>query len=421
MRPILPTHGITFAFLAALTLPAKADWPHMRGPHLNGHASTDAVALEALPDDPKVVWRLDATDGFAAPIVVDNKVIYGDYQKRKEAFHAVELDTGKPLWSDALDDPHKDGFGTGPRCAPVSDGTIVLTQSCKGELHCLDLETGKLLWEKNYLKDFGAHYAGETGKTQGGARHGYGASPCIDGEHVIALASGPGAGIVCLDKRSGEVVWKSQSDQAAYAPPIVKKVAGIEQVICFTVQGALGLRRDNGELLWRVPLTTDYGRHIAIPVVYRDLVIVGSHQVGLRAIRLKPDGNRGLTAEEAWKHDADLGPNIASPIGIDDHLYVMAKKQVHCLEAQSGKIKWSQSGNVPTEERRAFAAFIGLGDTILMLNAMGELIHFKANPDAYQEIGRAQVCGKNWCHPAYANGRLVVRDARKLSCVSLVE
>ena len=65
--------------------------------------------------------------------------------------------------------------------------------------------------------------------------------------------------------------------------------------------------------------------------------------------------------------------------------------------------------------------FIGLGDTVLMLNAMGELIHFKANPDAYQEIGRAQVCGKNWCHPAYANGRLVVRDARKLSCVSLVK
>ncbi|MEZ5299372.1 MAG: hypothetical protein R3F11_01685 [Verrucomicrobiales bacterium] len=61
-----------------------------------------------------------------------------------------------------------------------------------------------------------------------------------------------------------------------------------------------------------------------------------------------------------------------------------------------------------------------MGDRILALNDMGELILFKADPKAYQEISRVQVCGKNWCHPAYADGKLVVRDAKNLICVELL-
>ena len=60
-----------------------------------------------------------------------------------------------------------------------------------------------------------------------------------------------------------------------------------------------------------------------------------------------------------------------------------------------------------------------MGDKIMMLTDMGELILFKADPAAYSEVSRAQVCGKNWCHPAYADGKIVVRDAKRLSCVDL--
>ncbi len=398
----------------------SSDWPHPRGPQLNGKTAPNAAPLNSLPDNPRVVWRLPATDGFAAPIITRGRVIYGDYQKRQEVFHAVSLADGKQLWEDVLGEPHKDGFGTGPRCAPVSDGEIVLTQSCKAELHCLDAATGKLLWEKNYQKDFGAPYAGETGNTLGGARHGYNASPCINGDHVITLAGGPGAGVVCLNKKSGEVIWQSQDDQAAYSPPLVATVAGVEQVIAFTVNGVVGLRRSNGELLWRVPLTTDYGRHIAAPVVFDDLVIVGSHQVGLIATRiLNQDGM--IRTEEAWKHGKEKGPNISSPILMGGHLYLLAGTQTLCLDARTGEQKWAQDGMVISPERGAFGAFIGIGENMLMLTDLGELILFKANPNQYEELGRTQVCGKNWCHPAYADGKLIVRDAKRLYCIDLMD
>ena len=377
-----------------------------------------ASILTSLPEDSPVVWRAPAIDGFAAPIITKGRVIYGDLQNGKETFHALNLVDGAPLWDHVLDAPHKDGFGTGPRCAPVSDGEIVLIQSCKAELHCLELMSGKLLWRKNYLKEFGALYTGETGKTEGGARHGYNASPCINGDHVIAQVGGKGAGIVCFEKKTGDVVWQSQDDLAAYSPPLVATIAGVEQVVCFTVSGLIGLNRADGKLLWRVPMSTDYGRHIVAPVVHGDVVIVGSHQVGLIATRVvRKDGE--ISIEEAWKLGEEAGPNIASPVCIGDHLFLLAREQIICIDAKTGKDLWTEDGMINTGERRAFAAFIGMGENVMMLTDMGELILFEATPTAYSEVSRTQVCGKNWCHPAYADGKLVVRDFKRLICVDL--
>ena len=42
-----------------------------------------------------------------------------------------------------------------------------------------------------------------------------------------------------------------------------------------------------------------------------------------------------------------------------------------------------------------------------------------ASAEKYTELGRIQVCGNTWSHPAFANGKLYVRDARSLQCLDL--
>ena len=409
---------IAIFFLSVSVDSFSADWPHQRGPQQNGIMSPGSIDSLHLKDEPEILWKEAVADGYAAPIIVKDIVIYGDLQRGKETYTAIKLGDAKPLWKDVLDSPHRDGFGTGPRCAPVSDGEIVLLQSCKGELHCLDLLSGDLQWSKNYTKDFGSLYIGEKGNALGASRHGYTASPFIDGDHVIALAGGKGAGIVCLNKNNGKVTWKSQDDQAAFSPPIVTTLAGIKQVVCFTVKGLVGVDRADGKLLWRVPLSTSYGRHVVAPTIYNDMVIVGSHEVGLIAVKVTAKGKE-LIAEESWKLGKDMAPNFASPICMGDNLYLLAKKQVLCIDAKTGKLAWSKDGNVKTSAGQAFAAFVGLKDQVMMLNDMGELILFEADPGSYKETGRVQVCGKNWCHPAYSNGKLLIRDSRKLICLDL--
>ena len=409
---------IAVFFLSVSVDSFSADWPHQRGPQQNGVMPPGSIDSLHLKDEPEILWKEAVADGYAAPIIVKDIVIYGDLQRGKETYTAIKLGDAKPLWKDVLDSPHRDGFGTGPRCAPVSDGEIVLLQSCKGELHCLDLLSGDLQWSKNYTKDFGSLYIGEKGNALGASRHGYTASPFIDGDHVIALAGGKGAGIVCLNKNNGKVIWKSQDDQAAFSPPIVTTLAGIKQVVCFTVKGLVGVDRTDGKLLWRVPLSTSYGRHVVAPTIYNDMVIVGSHEVGLIAVKVAAKGKE-LIAEESWKLGKEMAPNFASPICMGDNLYLLAKKQVLCIDAKTGKLAWSKDGNVKTSAGQAFAAFIGLKDQVMMLNDMGELILFEADSGSYKETGRVQVCGKNWCHPAYSNGKLLIRDSRKLICLDL--
>jgi hypothetical protein len=43
----------------------------------------------------------------------------------------------------------------------------------------------------------------------------------------------------------------------------------------------------------------------------------------------------------------------------------------------------------------------------------------EANPEKYVELGRVQLCGNTWSHPAFADGKLYVRDMRELQCFDL--
>jgi len=47
------------------------------------------------------------------------------------------------------------------------------------------------------------------------------------------------------------------------------------------------------------------------------------------------------------------------------------------------------------------------------------LVLAKATPEAYRELGRAQLIGKTWSHPAYADRRIYARNETTLLCARL--
>jgi len=413
----------TFSLLAIATLPAAsaADWAQWRGPERTGHVAAGVPVPAALPADPKVPWHIAVGGGFASPVVAAGKVIYLDDQGGSEVVHATDVATGKELWQEKVFASHRDGFGIGPRCTPLVDENRVFVQSTKGELQCRNVEDGKLLWRTNFADDFGAIFHGEKGSAQGGSRHGNTGSPVIDGEHVIVQVGSPkGAGLVCFQKATGEVVWKSQDDVAAYAAPIVATLAGTRQVISFTVEGLIGLDAENGKLLWRVPFKTAWGRHASTPVVVDDLVVVGSHQIGLVGTRVAKEAG-GWKATSAWTNKA-AAVNFTSPVAVGHHLYGLGpSRKVFCVDLKTGEVVWEKSGWVRSSGDRAHASFLVMQSNILLLNDSGELILFAANPQEAKVISRVQVSGSNWCNPAYADGRLFLRDENELRCIELMK
>lgn len=395
------------------------DWPQWRGPDRTGHAPKEEAALTTLPSEPKEIWRRPIGEGFASPVVSAGRVVYLDDESGQEIVHAVDSRTGEEIWRAPLFSSHRDGFGIGPRCTPVIDGDRVFAQSAKGEFQCLSVADGKRLWRTNFVDDFGAIYTGEKGKAAGASRHGASGSPLVDGHRVIVQVGSPkGASIVAFEKSTGKVLWKSQNDQTAYAAPIIAELAGVRQFISFTAEGLIALNPATGELLWRVPLETSLGRHVTTPVVCGDLVLVASHQIGLVAIRVQAVGGK-IEATEAWRNKA-LGINFSSPVVLGESLYGLGpQKNFICVNARSGEVAWSQEGIIQSSADKAEAGFLVIGTNLLALTDSGELVLFAGDASSFRELGRLQVCGTNWCNPAYVDGLLYLRDHRELICVGL--
>ena len=85
-----------------------------------------------------------------------------------------------------------------------------------------------------------------------------------------------------------------------------------------------------------------------------------------------------------------------------------------CLEADSGKEMWAAN--------LGFGSLIAVNDKLIMLNSTGDLIIAEATPGAYVEIARAEdiLPRKCWTPPAFANGRLYLRnDKGEIACVDV--
>lgn len=403
-------HFLTAIIIGCALTISAADWPQWRGPNRDGHAPASGKTVSKLPLEPKVVWKVKAGPGLASPIVAGDKVLHFDAVGKMETLHALKRETGEKIWSAEIDETFHDMQGPdGPRCTPMVDGDRVYAVSCKGRLVCLNLADGKEVWSKSYTKDFGAVFIGEKGNVPGAARHGNNGTPLIVGDRLYACAGGTnGSGVVCLDKNTGETIWKSQNDQAAYAPPALAKMGGVDQLLCFTSDGLIGLDPAKGDLFWRVPIKTAYGRHVTAPVWHEDVVVVSSHQAGLIGTMVK-----GKEAEEAWI-SKESAINTASPVAVGKYLYGLGpRKNLVCVEIATGKQMWSKDGYWQTSADKAYGGFLVIGENVLALTDTGSLVMFAADPKEFREVGQAQVCGANWCNPAYADGRLYLRDGNK--------
>lgn len=411
-------------FVGCLIACQAADWPQWRGPKRDGHAPAGSILVANLPATAKVVWKTSAGPGLASPVVAGGTVIVFDAAEGKEVVRALDRGTGDEKWRTVVDETFHDSQGPdGPRGTPLIDGGRVYAVSCRGQLDCLDLNSGQKIWGANFSKDFGASFIGEKGNAPGASRHGNNGSPLIAGDRLFAcVGSTNGAGIVCFDKASGKVIWKSQNDQAAYAPPVMLNLAGTDQLVCFVAEGLIGLSPADGQLLWRAPIKTAFARHVTAPVAHGDVVVVSSHQAGIIGTRISRDGS-GFKAEQAWLSKASA-INFASPVQVAGHLYgVGPRKNFICVEIETGKELWSKEGYFQTSADKAWAGMVVLGKNILALTDGGLLVLFQANPQAFAEVATTQACALNWCNPAYADGRLFIRDgikgAGEVQCLDL--
>ena len=387
----------TFLATALLfALAASAEWTQWRGPDRDGK-STETDLLETWPEGgPKLLWKIDTLgEGFASYSIAGGKLFTQGQKDGQQYVMAIDTATGKTVWEIRHGETYGNNRGNGPRGTPTIDGERLYALGADGNLICASTSTGEKIWEVNLLAKFGGS----------NIKWGLSESPLIDRGRVIVNAGGPGASIVALNKNDGSLIWKSESDEAGYSSAVVAEVGGIRMYVMLTGEAAIGLRADDGKLLWRYGQVSNPTANIATPIVQGDLVFVSSdYGTGCALLKLKP-ANGGIEAEEIY-FNRDMRNHYATSVLVDGYLYGFSSRILTCMKLETGEVMW--------QDRAVGKGQIVYADgRLYMLSEDGVVGMAEATPDGYKEISRFEISRGNyptWTLPVILDGVMYLRD-----------
>ena len=390
-RPILVT------LLGVMTVAAAAaEWHQWRGPARDG-ISSETGLLEQWPEGgPEQVFEVEGLGAGYSSFAFAGDLLFtqGQYDS-KQYLMAFNRKTGDMAWEGEHGSIYTDRRGSGPRGTPVIDGDRVYASGGDGNLVCAKHATGDVVWQVNLLDRFGGS----------NIRWGISESPLIDGDQLVANAGGPGAGVVALNKMTGKLIWKSQSDEAGYSSAIPAEIGGVRMYVLLTGEAAIGVRADNGELLWRYEAVSNRTANIATPIVTGNQVFVSSdYGTGCALLQLNPQGG-GVQAEEVY-FSRDMRNHYSSSVLVDGYLYGYSSRILTAMKLETGEVAWRDravgKGQVIYADGRLY-----------MLGEDGVVGMAKATPEGYQEISRFEI-GRGdfptWTLPAINDGLLYLRD-----------
>lgn len=392
------------------------DWPRWRGPRGDGTWRAPKLPPKWPDRGLRTVWRQPIGGGYAGVVAVSGRVYTTDrHTTPPEAERVLCFDatSGKPVWSHSYAVRYGDlDYGNGPRAAPTVVEGGVFTLGAVGHLHALDATTGRILWSKDLVREYAARTP----------TWGFAASPVVfEGLVIVHAGIEPAGSFIAFDRRTGQERWRSLSDKAGYATPIVIGQAGAPLLIGWTPEHVCGLEPRTGKLLWKIPYAVTYGVSIATPIHQDGIVLVSGYWEGTKAIRL---GTSAGVAKLLWEESRQLRGLMSQPLARDGYVYLLDKQfGLTCCELKTGRKLWDDDNRMTPKGRnpQASLVWLGDGDRAIVLNSDGELILARLNPRRYEEQSRTKIIGETWAHPAYAGTSVYARSDTELVCVSLVD
>jgi outer membrane protein assembly factor BamB len=391
---------------AVVSLSAQApstDWPQWRGPERNGVSRETGLLREWPRSGPALTWSASQLGaGYGSVSVAGGRVFVQGMKNRQSVVTSLDRATGKPVWSVALGSAQENDRGSGPRGTPSVDGDRVYVLTENGDLVCLLVADGKVVWRRNIFKDFGGRNINWLVSE----------SPLVDGNRIIVSPGGRNAGMAALDKMTGMTIWVSKelSDEAGYASSVVADVQGVRTIMTLTGNAGIGVRASDGKLMWRYGNVANNTANITTPVYSNGKVFFTSaYGTGGALLGLKANG-QDVTAQEIY-FTRNLQNHHGGVVLVDGYLYGFNNSILTCLEFDTGKVMWRDrsvgKGTVTYADGRLYVLsednVVGLVD---------------ASPKGYRETGRFTIADQgwpSWAHLAISGGQLLVRNQNVLA------
>ena len=406
--PFIPGMSLVFVLVFYLSGLRAGDWPQFLGPTRDGVYAGKDLARQWPASGPRLLWKREAGEGFANPIVAGGTLILFHRVDGRDVVDALGADDGLELWAYSYPTDYRDSFGfdEGPRASPAAAGDRLYTFGAQGILQCLSLDSGSRIWQVDTRSQFRAPKG----------FFGAACSPLVRDGAVYVHVGAKGAGVVAFDAGTGRTLWKATDDEAGYSSPVYATIGGKPRIVSFNRSGVVSIDPSTGLVGFRVRWRSRSRASVnaATPLIVGDRIFVSaSYSTG--ALLLDAAGE---AAEEIWTSNDALSNHYATSVYRDGYLYGFHGRQeygpsLRCVEWQTGQVEWNQDG--------LGAGTVTLaGDRLLILTERGELVMAAASPEGFQVISRAKVLdGTVRAYPALAGGRLYARNETALVCVDL--
>lgn len=409
--------------LAAGTV--TSDWSAFLGPNHNMVCSETHLLRDLPKEGPPVVWEMKKGEGYAAPAIAVDRLVLFHRVGDEEVIDCLKADTGERFWRFSYPTRYADDYGycNGPRSSPVIAGGRVFAIGSEAKLHCLDLETGKVLWKHDLTGEF---------KLKKNF-FGIGSTPLVDDDKLIVNVGAPGGPcVVAFDVATGKMLWGVGKEWgASYASPVPTTLHGKHRVLVFAggksrppTGGLLCIDPANGHIDFTFPWrgTAHDSVNASSPVVVGNQVFLSEcYGSGGVLLDVLPD----LSCKTAWTNP-HLGTHFMSAIAKDGCLYAVdghgpADAFLVCVDLKTGAERWRQQPHwketiqTPDGPQELVTGtyrcwLMPVDGRVLCLGEYGHLLWMDLTPDGYTQRSRAWLfaAGETWTPPVVSHGLLYV-------------
>jgi outer membrane protein assembly factor BamB len=402
---------------------AADDWPQWQGPDRNAMSAERGLLQEWTPDGPPLAWKVDGLGGGdSAPSIADGRIFGMAHRDDDEVVWALSESDGSPLWVSRLGpalQPERPQSREGPGATPTVDGEVLYVMGLAGNVACLQVRDGTIVWQRRLQDDLGARLPTWSFRE----------SPLVDGDKVVVTPGAEDATLVALDKRTGETIWKSQvpgSPKAGYSSAIAFDFDGQRQYVQLTEKAVVGVAASDGAFLWRYDAPANsHGINISTPLHDRGRVFAASaYGTGGGLVKLVRGAGGGVEAEEVY-FTKDMKNHHGGMILFDGSLYGANGGNeggfLVALDFATGEVQWNQRRG----GRHAPKGSVAFADGRLYYRTEdGPMLLIEPSPEAYLERGRFEQPDRSdkpaWAHPVIANGKLYLRDQDVLLVYDIV-
>ncbi|NQT01295.1 MAG: PQQ-binding-like beta-propeller repeat protein [Planctomycetes bacterium] len=409
------------------------DWPHWRGPFLNG-SSEEKNLPSSWSKTENVAWVVSLPGhSSATPIIAKGKVFVSSTDKNSGNLFALCLNAknGKELWRKKLGASSRKVPRNNPATpSPVTDGKYVYFMFGSGDLVGMDYE-GNILWSRNLESEYGNI----------SIKYGYSSSPLLFDERLYILiqrrhtayrspqSTSLDAFILSVDPKTGENIWRQPRETDAlnesldsYSSPIPYEHSGHAEIVVIGSDYVTANDPKTGKEFWRYEYAkqkSTRGRNIS-SVVTGEGLIFGVPPRGSQGLLAFRSGRESTVTDDniVWAFNGPA-PDVSTPLYYKGNIYVLGDRRggvMTCLDAVTGRQKWQGElgGRAPW-----WASITAGDDKLYCISEAAEAVVLAADDGRFKILSRIDMEDKPvQASIAIADGRLFIRTASKLFCIS---